>query len=164
MSALRLYIGRHEEAEVGYGIPDSDRSLTQRGRFKARETGRWLVENEPTIDQLVTSPLVRAVQTSELYMSELMLDEPISAVRELAFPVSLARLKALLLEVPGNCAARMMVGHEPTVSSLCAYLMGVDSFPFAFRTGSITALEIDRSGNLPAQLRWFKSPENEPQQ
>ncbi|MEM9493488.1 MAG: phosphoglycerate mutase family protein, partial [Myxococcota bacterium] len=64
---MKLYLIRHSNAvDAGDGISDGHRFLSAEGRTRCREVGRVLREAGVTLDAVVTSPLVRAVQTAEL--------------------------------------------------------------------------------------------------
>lgn len=62
---MHLYIQRHAEAESGER-DDQGRSLTPHGRRQATEMGRWLARQIGRVDLILTSPFVRAAQTTAL--------------------------------------------------------------------------------------------------
>ena len=62
---MRVTLIRH--AEAGDDAPrDESRALTVRGRADARRLGRALARRGVRFTLIVTSPLVRAVQTAEI--------------------------------------------------------------------------------------------------
>ena len=98
MTSTPLYLVRHEEADDG--SPDEYRALTGRGRRRMHATARLLAREIDGVDLVYTSPLVRAVQTAEIVVSELGFDEPVVIAPELAGPTSLDRLARLALDAP----------------------------------------------------------------
>lgn len=63
---MRLLIARHAE-DVGSGIPDLDRKLTEKGHEQAKELQKVVKSFEPSI--IVTSQLTRAKETAEISSS-----------------------------------------------------------------------------------------------
>jgi phosphohistidine phosphatase SixA len=133
-----IYLVRHGDAvpeeEAG---SDRDRWLSSRGREAARVLGRLLREQAVAIDAIVASPLPRAVQTAELLAASLDYLDPIATWRSLE-PSAHPRLAAGLL--PSLGGAVLVVGHEPSISSLGALVLGRPSFP-SFRTAQCCAIE-----------------------
>jgi hypothetical protein len=66
-----LYLLRHEEAEPAASGPDGHRTLTANGRTRMHRTGRRFAQLGEPIDLILTSPLVRAVQTAEILATHL---------------------------------------------------------------------------------------------
>ncbi|MBN1679785.1 MAG: histidine phosphatase family protein [Anaerolineae bacterium] len=60
---MRLILVRHGEAEHRIGTSGDNLYLTDRGKRQVEMLGQWLQRNETHIDQLVTSPLLRARET-----------------------------------------------------------------------------------------------------
>jgi phosphohistidine phosphatase len=147
------YLVRHEEAEPGYDIPDAHRALTGKGRSRMRETGA-LVQKHAEIDLIYTSPLVRTVQTAEILLAALGIDEPMYAREVIARPPTLRSIIDLVDGVAANVRGVALVGHEPTMSELAAEMLGIDVFPRPFKKGAVLALEWDR-GSHRAKFRWL---------
>jgi len=135
---VQIYLVRHGDAvpEEAAGS-DRDRWLSPRGREAARVLGRLLREQAVAIDAIVASPLPRAVQTAELLAAVLDHLEPI-ATRRCLEPSAHPRVAAGELAALGG--AILVVGHEPAISSLGAFLLGRPSFP-SFRTAQCCAIE-----------------------
>jgi phosphohistidine phosphatase len=135
---MRIYLVRHGDAvpEDDAGS-DRDRWLSPRGREAARVLGRLLRETRIEPDAIVCSPLPRAVQTAELLATSLDFLGHIASWRCLE-PSAQPRVAAGLVSTVGTSV--LVVGHEPSISSLGAYLLGRPSFP-PFRTAQCCAIE-----------------------
>jgi phosphohistidine phosphatase len=145
--ARRLFLVRHEDAEPGYAIPDAHRGLTAIGRARMRKTAELFAAREGVVDAILTSPLVRAVQTAEILARGLGHDEPILARGVIADPPSADAFLAVADEVEG--ARRIaIVGHEPTLSHIAAEVVGKPGLPFSFEKGMIAVIEWDTHSRL----------------
>jgi phosphohistidine phosphatase len=139
---MRVILVRHADAvpEEDAGS-DRDRWLSGRGRELARGLARLLREQSVAADAIVSSPLPRAVQTAELLAAGLDYLAPIESWRCLE-PGAQPRVAATEITALGGVV--IVIGHEPSISMLAAYLAGRPSFP-AFRTAQACALD----GNRP---------------
>jgi phosphohistidine phosphatase len=135
---MRIYLVRHGDAvpEEDAGS-DRDRWLSPRGREAARILGRLLRENHVAPDTIVCSPLPRAAQTAELIAASLDYLGPIASWRCLE-PSAMPRVAAGQIASAGLSV--LVVGHEPSISSLGAYILGRPAFP-PFRTAQCFAIE-----------------------
>ena len=79
MAMIELYLIRHGlAAERGKDWPDdSKRPLTPEGIARLRKEARGLNAVGVTFDQIVTSPLIRARQTADVFSEELKSRPPI---------------------------------------------------------------------------------------
>ena len=119
---------------------DFDRKLTSSGRARtelaAHELGRW---ERPK--RVISSPLVRTVETAEVLIAALGLDFDLETREELAPGGDGLHL---LGELASQGAKRVIViGHEPDVSSLAALLL--PSWARSFDKAMIVGLKIDRA-------------------
>jgi phosphohistidine phosphatase len=135
---VRIYLVRHGDAvpEEDAGS-DRDRWLSPRGREAARILGRLLRETRVEPDAIVCSPLPRAVQTAELVAASVDYIGHIESWRCLE-PSAQPRVAANQLAAIGTSV--IVVGHEPSISALGAFLLGRPSFP-PFRTAQCCAIE-----------------------
>ena len=135
---MRIYLVRHGDAvpEENAGS-DRDRWLSPRGREAARILGRLLRETRVEPDVIVCSPLPRAVQTAELIAASVDYIGHIESWRCLE-PSAQPRVAANQLAALGTSV--IVVGHEPSISALGAFLLGRPSFP-PFRTAQCCAIE-----------------------
>jgi phosphohistidine phosphatase len=135
---VKIYLVRHGDAvpEEDAGS-DRDRWLSPRGREAARILGRLLREQAIEPDAFVASPLPRAVQTAELLAQSLDYLGPVLSRRCLE-PGAQPRVAANEIMAAG--AQVVVVGHEPSISALGAFLLGVPSIP-SFRTAQCCAVD-----------------------
>jgi phosphohistidine phosphatase len=138
MPGVRIYLVRHGEAvpEEDAGS-DRDRWLSPRGREAGRVLGRLLREQTIEPDAIVCSPLPRAVQTAELLATSLDYLGTVTSLRCLE-PAAQPRIAGSAILSAGGSV--IVVGHEPAISALGAYLLGVTAFP-QFRTAQCCAIE-----------------------
>jgi phosphohistidine phosphatase len=136
-NAVKLYLIRHADA-VAEDVAGSDheRWLSARGREAARGLARLLREQGVELDAIATSPLPRAVQTAELLASGLDYLGVVSVMPALA-PGCHPRRAAEQLASLGVAVA--VIGHEPGISGLGAYVLGRPAFP-PLRTAQCCAL------------------------
>lgn len=139
---MKIFLVRHGDAipEEDAGS-DRDRWLSRRGRDAVRVLGRLLREQglaiESPLDAIMCSPLPRAVQTAELLAEALDFIGVIESLRCLE-PAGQPQVAAPRVLERGG--AVLVVGHEPSLSSLGSFLLGRPSFP-PFRTAQACAIE-----------------------
>lgn len=117
--AMLVYLLRHADAVMASAeLSDESRFLSDRGRADARAIGAALVHLHIEPTAIVTSPLVRAVQTAELVAAAFPSPPRVSIDEQLAPGRSTLRLVA---ELPTRRGV-LLVGHEPSISELAAVL------------------------------------------
>lgn len=154
-----LYLVRHAiAAEPGPEYPDdSRRPLTAHGIERFRECVAGLAAAAIEIDEIVTSPFVRARQTAGLLAEGLAGRPRITTLRALAMGGSPAEvIDGLARGVQARSMA--LVGHMPGIGDLTARLVGARR-GFDFRKGAIACVELDGlPPRGPGTLRWFMPP------
>lgn len=135
---MRIYLVRHGDAvpEEDAGS-DRDRWLSSRGREAARILGRLLREQGVAPDMILSSPLPRAVQTAELLATSLDYLGAVTSLRCLE-PAAQPRVAASAILSAG--AAVIAVSHEPAISAIGAFLLGLPAFP-QFRTAQCCTID-----------------------
>jgi len=154
---LKLYVMRHGSAEdhSESGI-DGDRALTPAGRERVRAVAKVLVDANEEPMHIVTSPLVRAVQTAEIVALVTRLGDRggvLEVRRDLApggDAVSLVRR----LAHEGKKRV-LLAGHEPDCSGLVAAL--VEGFGRSFDKAMVVGLHVPDQGP-GARLRFILDP------
>jgi phosphohistidine phosphatase len=151
---MRLYFVRHAEAvERGGNVPDAMRYLTPKGRLFFRKTAKQFIKMGAFPDCIVSSPLVRAVQTAEILAEETGFRGPLIVTDKLAPGFGRAALRAILSKCAGAKEVAL-VGHEPDLGDLVASLLSLPSSR-PLKKGEVVALELPRKGALsPAVFLW----------
>ncbi len=137
---LSLFLIRHEDAEQGPQLPDAHRGLTAAGRHRMRATAALFAQHDG-VDVIFTSPLVRAVQTTEILAAGLAHDAPIHARNVIAEPHSVEAFLSVLDELTASERRVAIVGHEPTLSSIASHVLGTRFRSFS--KGMVLALDYD---------------------
>jgi phosphohistidine phosphatase len=152
---MRVTLIRH--AEAGDDAPsDGERTLTLRGRGDARRMGRALARRGIELDLLISSPLVRAVQTAEIVAAAVDYRARVE-VSELLIPEGAAsRVLGLLKTVgrggPDNRSIAL-VAHEPILSAVAAALTRQPRHPPLHKAEALRIRVADDLGT-EGLLRW----------
>jgi phosphohistidine phosphatase len=154
-----LYLVRHAVAEERSDEwpDDAKRPLTHEGRVRMRQVVAGLRELDPDIDVVLTSPLVRAVQTADLLVDGLKPRPSVRVAPVLALdgtPAKVAEVVAAVRDARGLA----LVGHEPNLGELAAWLIG-SRMPLRFKKGGICRIDLAGApGARSGQLLWFATP------
>ena len=148
---------RHGSAEdrSESGI-DGDRALTSAGRERVRAVAKLLVDSNEEPLHIVTSPLVRAVQTAEIVALVTRLNDRDGALevrRDLAPGGDPVRLVHQLASEGKKRV--LLAGHEPDLSGLVGSLLG--AFGRSFDKAMVVGLQIPDQG-AGARLRFILDP------
>jgi phosphohistidine phosphatase len=159
---VNLILVRHAIAiarEAANDIPDEQRALTPEGIRKMKRVVEG-IRRLVNIEQIWTSPLIRAVQTAELLRSGLNLPgNVIHHVAELKPSGDVNSLFHRINQVP-NLSSLALVGHEPYLSELmCRLLSAHGPSGIAFKKGGVASFEVD-SLEVPerATMEWLMTP------
>jgi phosphohistidine phosphatase len=157
---MLLYLLRHGVAidrEDPECPPDPERFLTREGVEKTRQVARGLRKLGVKPDLILSSPLVRAVQTAEI------------AAAELSYPKEKIR-RTELLEPDGDPAELMKeisgwkkeevlcAGHAPQLDEMIAHAVGVRAAFTSLKKAGAACLEFHSPAASRATLLWLMSP------
>ena len=157
-----LFIMRHgiavDRGTSGYA-ENAKRPLTPEGKNKTRLIAKGLIRLGLDLDWIVSSPLVRAVETAGLVSEELETRVPIDLCDALA-PGGSAESLISYLAKQVNRRRVMVVGHEPDLSDLAARLMGAGRHAnLTFKKGGCCLLKFSEfPPKSPGQLVWWLTP------
>ena len=158
-SPTTLYLVRHAiAAERGEDWPDDDkRPLTARGVARFKDSISGLSRLDVAVDEIFTSPLVRAKQTAEILAGGLP-GKPTVKVLDALSP---GHAPASVLAQLARTARRRrlaIVGHEPSLGELAAHLIGAGR-ALAFKKGGVCRIDVESlSSRRPGALNWFVTP------
>src|SRR3984885_13187278 len=102
-------------------VADQARPLAKRARHDAPAVGRWLAARGYRPDVVVCSVARRTRQTWELVAPELG-GSPSVTFEPRAYGASAMGLLYLARELPSQCRAALLIGHNPAISDLAAHL------------------------------------------
>ena len=156
----RLYLIRHAiAAERGDEWPDdTKRPLTERGAKRMAQIMAGFADLAEPVDLVLTSPLTRALETAQIVAAGL---DPRPSVRSLPAlapghgPSSTATAIAAATRDAQHVA---LVGHEPGLGALAAWLIGARS-PVPFKKGGICRIDAAHwPPRRDGQLIWMATP------
>lgn len=138
---MLVYLCRHGEAVDGTELlHDESRYLTSNGRVGVAAVGRGLREHGDVPDLILTSPLVRAVQTAELLAQAVDYRRAVEVMGPLAPGGALGDVLEELSLLDAETKV-FLVGHEPQMSSWAAQLLGRPGLGRAFHKGAVARLD-----------------------
>ena len=133
---MKLYVMRHGPAEDSSPTGrDGDRALTTEGRDRTRAVARALVAEGEAPLTIISSPLVRALQTAEIVAAVSDVEKRVREAKDAGGAPGAVEIRremspggdalGLVLELARAGRKRaMVVGHEPDLSMLVARLVG----------------------------------------
>jgi phosphohistidine phosphatase len=160
------YLVRHAIAEErGPAWPDDTlRPLSPEGVRRMEQAVRGLAALDVMVAQIVSSPLVRARQTADLLAKGLtrrssgLRPSAVVLLPELAPDVA-PEVTMRALAATTDAASVALVGHEPDLGLLAAWLIGADR-PIPFKKGAVCRIDVRawpaRAGR--GELVWFAPP------
>jgi phosphohistidine phosphatase len=150
---VKLYVMRHGPAEdrAESGV-DADRALTPAGRERVRGVAKLLVDKDEKPLRILTSQLVRAVQTAEIVALTTRYEGTVETRRELAPGGDGVELVRHL--VSEETKRVMVVGHEPDLSELVSNLVG--TFDRPFEKAMVVGLRVATEGR--SRVRFVVDP------
>jgi len=156
---MQLYVVRHGIAvQSAEGIPDKWRPLTDKGRRRFQKTARAFGKLGRRLDLILTSPLVRAVQTAEILAGETEHGE-VAVLAELDPRFEVEVLRNAITIRARKAGAVAIVGHEPQLSSVLAALSGASQADIDLENGAIVRVDVSTlTDGASADPRWWLKP------
>ena len=157
---MDLLFLRHAEAiELGSdGITqDNDRYLSNDGIKKMKRAAEGMRQLNLNLDVILTSPLLRAIQTAEIVAKEFNIENKIQVSNHLSPNGDPSVLVSEIKKQYDKAQQLMLVGHEPDLSCLVSYLLsGVKNVSINLKKGSLIYLTVSKLvyGQC-AMLNWF---------
>jgi len=153
---MRLYFLRHGQADRSkWSGSDFERPLTKRGKLLMAQTADTIADLNLKLDLILTSPLVRALQTAEIVARNLRLSDRLVVDTRLGPGFDTDVLADMLLEHPGANSV-LLVGHEPDFSYTISDLTGGGRL--VVKKGSLARIDITAAAVLAGELVWLIPP------
>jgi len=156
---MNLYLIRHAIAEEENASgEDSQRGLTDKGAKKMRLIAKGLRTLGVEFDLIVSSPYLRAVQTSEI-LSDVFKKKKFVLSENL---MPMGDIDLLIAEINEKYSVNSLaiVGHEPYLSTLVSLLTaGGSPVEMTFKKGGVCYLSTDDMHHTrKATLEWLLTP------
>jgi len=152
-----LYFLRHGRAEQHSDGPDSERKLTKKGTHELKGAAPLWRRLNLRPEVIVTSPLVRAVETAEIARDALGLKKEPEADDRLRPGATWDGLAQAMAD-RGQAARLMFVGHNPDFESAIELLSGAEAI--RLRPGGVACLEfpgVPEPGQ--GEIAWLLDPD-----
>jgi phosphohistidine phosphatase len=140
-SPRRLVLVRHAKAASDPGGSDRSRELTGGGRQDAARVGGWLNVRLSHVDAVWSSSATRARQTFEAIAERLTAAPPVE-LRDDLYDAGPDDLLELVREAADSVVVLVVVGHNPTIERLQAWLSEDDR---GFPAGAVGIVEFEGS-------------------
>jgi phosphohistidine phosphatase len=160
---MNLYLLRHGEA--GKRVDDTpegdaNRSLTEEGRRRVERGVRGLRAVDAAFDAILSSPLLRALQTAQIVADAFRAQSVLETTPHLAPGGDPDKLLDQVAGGGGLHKGVLLVGHEPDLGQLASRLLfGEAASCLRLKKGGLIKLAV----SLPyssrcAELRWLLTP------
>ena len=160
---MELYIIRHAIAQpLGQknDFLDEKRALTPEGRERIRKAARGLRKLGVEFDFILSSPLVRAVETTEIIAHALGLSSKDVEQTETLAPK--ASSDELFAEIKRRAGAESvaLVGHQPDLGNLISQIVtGGEGLRVQLKKGSVCFIDVvETVPTLRGTLVWLLTP------
>ncbi len=151
---MKLYVMRHGPAEDTAPGGDAARALTPAGRERVRHVAEFLAAHDEAPRLVVSSPLLRAVQTAQIVHAHVKLRGEVGLDGALApRGDAAAYVRAAAREGKKRL---MIVGHEPDLSVLVATLLG-EPLALGMQKAMVVGLRLAPDG-AETHLRFVLDP------
>ncbi|MGZ5278606.1 MAG: SixA phosphatase family protein [Pseudobdellovibrionaceae bacterium] len=163
---MKLILFRHglavdRDAALSEKMEDFRRPLVAKGRERTEKMAKRLEGFDLDIDLLITSPLVRAMQTAEIVFP-MTKSKDIYECAELVPSAPPQAFAQWLRTHSNNLTCVMAVGHEPQLSVFASWaLSGLTTSFINLKKSGMICLEFESLSDVTArsaELLWVLSP------
>ena len=154
---MNIYLIRHGDAEkAAIGKKDFDRDLTQSGRLKIKVAASGWKNFIASFDYIVSSPLIRALNTAKIIAEEYNFKKEIVIDKKLA-PGSKTEN---LIEIANslNYEDVAFVGHQPDMSEHLSNLISGNWANIDFKKGAIAKVSFNNKAHPSKGVLEFLIP------
>lgn len=149
-----IILYRHGLAEPGsVEKPDEERALTDEGHMQTQRRGRGLATLVKRPDAILTSPLIRAVETAVWISSSWNKKLDVTLAECLRSGTPSSTVINGLRSIEGNRI--VAVGHEPHLTAVMAAMTGVSAGGLKLSKDGCYGIELGTEG---AELKFYLSP------
>jgi phosphohistidine phosphatase len=155
---MQLILLRHGIAENGSpDLADAERPLSALGKKRTRRAASGLQALGVEPERILSSSLLRALQTAKIVIDELGLSEERWSRTGTLDPLQPAStfLAHLWARPPSDCT--LCVGHAPNLDLILAQLLGGQAHPVSY-LGKAGAASLQLYSARRAELNWLLTP------
>ena len=116
-----LLLLRHAKSDYPTGVADHDRPLAPRGEREAALAGDWLRASAPAVDAVLCSTAIRTRET----LARTGVDAPVNYLDRL-YDATPGAVIEEINRVGADVETLLVIGHEPTMSSLALGLAAAE--------------------------------------
>jgi phosphohistidine phosphatase len=153
-----VYFLRHASANQHKILPkhDDERPIDKLGKQQCHVVGQALVAFGVKVDAVISSPLIRAIQTAELAVTELGYQDRIVISDAMRPEANFDQFHDLLGHY-SESKAIMVVGHNPSITEFLLHLMtgNEPSDCVDFKKGAVAKIEVQGEKGV---LHWLLTP------
>lgn len=157
---MNLYLLRHAHAlDLGEGGAETDeeRPLSEEGYGQVARLAEALKKWDMSFEVVLTSPLVRAMQTAEALVKGMGATVEIVTLEQLSPGWSPKKLSKSLFARDEESI--LMVGHEPEISRQASRLIGDKEARIAFAKGALACIRCEGAPRKGVgELLWLVTP------
>ncbi len=149
-----LYIVRHAKSSWKYPeLSDEERPLLEKGKKRTRKIIDFLLEKEVSVDHMISSHAVRALETARIIAHALQYPEENIRVSRQIYHASAEQLYDQFFDLSDDINSLMIVGHNPTFTNFANQFLEekIDWLP----TSGVVSISFDTRlwVNLPIARR-----------
>lgn len=126
----KLFILRHGEAESGIKWSDHERPLTNSGKHSVTLLRERLRGQNSPFDLIISSDAKRTQLTTQILIQKDGWDPQVIYLPDL-YNASLSKILEILNKLDNKWEQVLIVGHNPVLSELAAYLLGLQYISMA---------------------------------
>ena len=151
---MDLILWRHAEAHLPRdGQSDLERALTAKGERQAQRMAEWLNQRIAHSTRILVSPALRSQQTAKVLEKSFKTIEAIAPGGTVEALLKAARW-------PDAAEPVLIVGHQPTLGLVAAYLLAGVAQPWAVKKAAVWWLRSrDREGSPQVVLQAVQAPD-----
>lgn len=113
-----VYIVRHAKSSWDFPLlSDHERPLIDVGKKRTRLINAYLIENNITVDLIVSSHAVRAFETAKIIAHAIGYPQESIRVDRMIYHTNSERLTDQFYDLPSKVKSVMLIGHNPTLTN-----------------------------------------------
>jgi phosphohistidine phosphatase len=158
---MQLYVVRHGIAidrENPKCPPDPERYLTEEGVEKTKQVAKGVAALGATVDLMLSSPYVRAMQTAEIFAGALEYAKQKIRRTDLLLPGGEPSMLFRELAKDKQSSSIFLFGHAPQLDDMIATALGSRHHVTSLKKAGVALIELKRVSPPSAQLVWLAPP------